>query len=254
MAVFTYDSGALGTGITLSPSSCIATTSSGAWAIARTTVALAAGKHYCEFQVLVGGGNGIILGITNAAHSLNTHLGNATGSMGWQIQGSVYGPGTTGMTGLTYAAGDILCLAIDVPNKRAWIRKNDGAWAGGGDPAAGTSPATWAFTGDVYFAPSIINNTNSVLVNSGLGQTTYSAPSGFSTVGDALTTPPVVRSTAVGTEAWLESAPPLIRSTAVGTEVWLEPQPPATRITAVGTEIWFDIAPPVMSTQVIYIG
>jgi hypothetical protein len=189
VAVLTFDSGAAGTGIGFRHSSLQIDASTASWATARTTQALSSGKWYVEFLVSWVDNNGLMLGITNASGPLNNYLGSDANSFSWQNQGSTYGSAATPKTGISYAVGDVVGLAIDVPNKRAWVRVNGGAWAGGGDPAAGTTPTVWSFSGSVYVAATVQNARSSIVVNSGAAPFAYTAPSGFSAIGDAHTWP-----------------------------------------------------------------
>lgn len=75
-------------------------------------------------------------------------------------------------------------VAVRVGTRRVWIRLSGGAWLGGGDPAADTTPtATLAGTGDIFptawvssVSPTAGRYTD---IHPTAGTTTGTAPSGF---------------------------------------------------------------------------
>lgn len=97
-------------------------------------------------------------GITDAAVSL-TSAGRYTGdqnSIGLWYEGRVYMGGTSiHMPGALTASVDIE-VAVRVASRRIWLRRSGGAWIGGGDPAANTTPTgTLGGTGALYIAGSL---------------------------------------------------------------------------------------------------
>jgi hypothetical protein len=224
MAVLAFDTGKSGTGISFRNSDVQVTCSTSLWASSHTTQALSSGKYYVEFLAVRTTANGAMVGLTNSSGPTNNYLGIDSNSCAWQVTSNTYGA-ATGMTGLTWNTGDIICMAIDVANKKAWIRKNNNTWAGGGDPAAGTTPSgTWTFSGDVYFGVSLIFAPNSMVVNSGAGPFVYAAPSGFSAIGDAV--------------AWSEgSAPTAFLTSPIGPNVTLS-NSDRTMTAGTGDSLW----------------
>jgi hypothetical protein len=84
----------------------------------------------------------------------------------------------------TLSAPDQVEIAVDTATRKVWVRQEGGAWLGGGDPAAGTSPtATLSGTGDIYPAY-WVSDTGSLVnrfttLNTELSGTTGTVPSGF---------------------------------------------------------------------------
>lgn len=81
--------------------------------------------------------------------SANNYPGNETQTAGlWANSGSVYRAGAatlTGTGGLSFGVEMAVRVVLDFGTPgtdqwRIWIRKSGGAWHGGGDPAADTSP------------------------------------------------------------------------------------------------------------------
>jgi hypothetical protein len=74
-------------------------------------------------------------------------------------------------------------FAVDVSTRKVWIRQNGQAWAGGGDPAAGTSPTvTLSGSGAIYPVGWISTSGPSgrqVALHVDAGSTTGTPPSGF---------------------------------------------------------------------------
>jgi len=188
MAVLAFDPSAAGTGIAFAHGNLKARSTTASWATARTTQALPSGKYYIEFLVLEISSSGVMMGLTNASGPLNNFLGSDSNSVGWHSTHGPYGAVGGGIQ-FFFARGDTIGMAIDVTNKRAWFRRNGGSWIGGGDPAAGTSPQTWSFSGDVFVAVGVINNRSAIAVNSGAGPFRTAAPSGFSAIGTAYSWP-----------------------------------------------------------------
>lgn len=85
-----------------------------------------------------------------------------------------------------YTTGDIVGVAVDIPNGKIWFSVN-GVWGGTGSPAAGTDPAidyltssqgTWKPAGSTLIAGSDIR------IQANSTACTYTAPSGFDYLDD----------------------------------------------------------------------
>lgn len=109
------------------------------------------GKVYFEVRVttLPPGGD-FWLGIDASAGNFITQesevIGDTAGQWGLEQNAgaaTVRSFGTSAST-TAVAQGDVICVAADLSLGRMWIRRNGGAWIGGGDPAANTTPT---FTG-----------------------------------------------------------------------------------------------------------
>jgi len=144
-----------------------------------------AGKYYFELTLTsnasVGGNNGIGIGTTAstyAAMGSNATTGNMTFA-----SGNVYAGGAiqSGINIGTFATGQIVGLAIDLDNRRAWFRK---APAGNWNASGTANPAT--NTGGIVIpagtmVPFVTFNatSNTWTVNFGMAGFTGAVPSGF---------------------------------------------------------------------------
>lgn len=166
----------------------------GTYANARSTKAIQ-GLCYLSFRVGAPAG-----GATNAAGIADAVL-DFTNASNWagQVNGSV---GAYLASGAIYKGGSVvgnlgalgtdseLQFAIRVASRRVWIRKPGGAWIGGGDPAADTTPTTTlGGTGDLYAVGTItrLGATSGHFcdLHPDAGSTTGDVPSGFTAAGFA---------------------------------------------------------------------
>jgi len=122
-----------------------------AWASCWSTIPLYSGKWYAEFKRTSAGTGGNIFvgagGIDENLYYYNIifvgHNGTGTTfSVGlYSLNGDFYSG--SGVTGSSYATGDIICLAVDQDNGAIYFRKNNNAWMGdgtnAGNPASGAS-------------------------------------------------------------------------------------------------------------------
>ncbi|NBO98949.1 MAG: hypothetical protein EBU90_02305 [Proteobacteria bacterium] len=176
-------------------------------AVAKTT--LSAGKYYWEVTAGTEAGSINIFGMA----PLSSHY--TDGIYTGLIEGFGYGYSTT--AGLPYAgpgyqtniaAGNfgsianqsVLGFAYDAQTGNAWVRNSTG-WLGGGDPAAGTTPAWTRLVTNTTLLPlapavSLYNTTaaTGTTFNFGLRPYTYTPPAGFSDIVD-ITYEPGVRGT-----------------------------------------------------------
>lgn len=146
-------------------------------------------KKYMEFTIgaassavaLVGFGTTSLSGTTNlGANTLGVALDGATGNV-------VCNGANIATPGITFTAGDVICMAIDRPNNTFWFRKNAGNWNGSGtaDPATNTGgitiPATLG-TGNLYLA-ALVKVASSVTskVSMNVGHTAFAQtrPTGY---------------------------------------------------------------------------
>ena len=122
-----------------------------AWTSCWSTIPLYSGKWYAEFKrTAEGSGGNVFIGAGGIDQNLYYYNLAYVGSNGsgttfsvglYSLNGDFYSG--TGVTGSSYATGDILCLAVDQDNGAIYFRKNDGAWMGdgtnAGNPASGAS-------------------------------------------------------------------------------------------------------------------
>jgi len=97
--------------------------------------------------------------------------------------GGIYNNGSLVLGSLSTATtNDVICFAYDSASNKLWIRKNNGTWFGGGDPATGSTPSTTTSSSFTY-SPVLGAGGGSDAVNASanFGQRpfTYTAPSGY---------------------------------------------------------------------------
>lgn len=136
MAATTLNSGQKSPNITLSGGSLVAT-SSGTGGVKATRPLT--GKAYFEGTITTLTGTPSI-GIAAQSWTNIFDLGSQNNTLGYLSSGAVKCNGFTIATIATYAAGNIICCAIDPLNKLAWFRVGtSGNWnnSGTADPATG---------------------------------------------------------------------------------------------------------------------
>ncbi|WP_129586502.1 DUF7483 domain-containing protein [Pseudodesulfovibrio hydrargyri] len=118
---------------------------------------------------------------------------------GWGIQslnGNLYlyhagGSSNLGAWGDAYA-WDVFGLAVDPATGNAWVRKNDSAWFGGGDPVAGTSPTFSANSGMTFAAVAMLDSVGTSTVDFGQNGYACTPPEGFLPLCDASRPEPAI--------------------------------------------------------------
>jgi hypothetical protein len=142
----------------------------------RGTMFMTSGKWYYE---------SIASGVTSGSHLMGINIANERRnaySGVYRSNGDVYDLATTAniVNRGAYTNNDIIGIAYDIDNGKAWFRKN-GTWLTG-DPASGTTP-TFTFTPNIpitpYFAFDNILISKIWYTNFGQRSYTYAAPSGF---------------------------------------------------------------------------
>lgn len=106
------------------------------------THGFSSGKWYWEVENAATSGATASPGIMSERHSGYFGTDNYTWSCFLFSGDLYYGPGQVGSLG-GFANGDILNIAVDMDNKKAWFGKN-GSYFNSGNPATGTNPT---FTG-----------------------------------------------------------------------------------------------------------
>lgn len=110
---------------------------------ARSTVS-GSGKKYFEIKIdAVGSGFMPGIGISNVGNaSGDAEFGGSAGNVELRANGSIYKAGsiTTGWTA-SFDVNDIFMIAVDTAAGKIWFGKN-GVWLNGGNPEAGTAPAS----------------------------------------------------------------------------------------------------------------
>jgi len=184
----------IGSNLTLSSGNLEVTTSGSTWTMVRADQGKDAGKWVWEAtNIANGAANGaMIVGFVLGTDTLATFPGSGAGSnmsMGWQANnitagGTQYQNGFLGVPspgGTSIGPGGSCMLAIDLDAGKLWIRNNNTSdWAGGGNPALGTTPS-FVFTPGLMLFPAIGENPASQTVLANFGATGFdqAVPSGF---------------------------------------------------------------------------
>ena len=105
------------------------------------TIPVGNGKWYAEFEKQVT--NGLYGVCTQERPSItvpdNSYVGQATGDVAYYSEdGNKFVSGASTSYGSTYAAGDVMGIALDMDNRYVYFAKN-GTWQNSGDPTSGSS-------------------------------------------------------------------------------------------------------------------
>jgi len=124
------------------------------WTMGSSTMGASTGKWYYEYKLTtIGTGSGYFkLGfISDEAFATNTgHIAESAldggyafycqnGNLEVRTDDAVISGYSTSDLGVSFSMGDIMCLAVDMTNKRAYFRKNDDAWIKSANPVNGTN-------------------------------------------------------------------------------------------------------------------
>lgn len=176
--------------IALSGGNLIATmtTTDGVESTALGTTSVTTGKYYWETTIIcVVLNSGAGPGIGNASTSVTTTgLGDQNNSIGWYgNSGVVWNNSAAGTHWEAWASGDVLALALDLPNGKIHGRVNAGNWNNivGNDPATNTGGFVLPGTVTVPLFPGVsVFNTNLpdvATMRFASSSWTFAAPSGF---------------------------------------------------------------------------
>lgn len=187
----TWDASDKSANIALSGGDLVATTTSTATGSVRASVDWSA-KQYIEITLtaLPGGGQAMA-GVADASDGIGTLPGN---SVGYNSTGDVYFGVSVVDTDTPLTVGNVWCLAVDAPNGRIWIRRNNGLWNKSAAADPGSNPVDYVAYGDVSItgaaAPWVVFSGASgiaVTVNFGATAFAYTPPTGYSGVDPGAT-------------------------------------------------------------------
>ena len=124
------------------------------WTMGSATMGASTGKYYYELKILSAGtGSGYFkMGFqsadqsyANTGHTAESALDASyafycqNGNLEVRTDGAVISGYDTSTLGVSFSMNDIMCLAIDMDNKKAYFRKNGDAWIKSADPVNGTN-------------------------------------------------------------------------------------------------------------------
>lgn len=147
-----------------------------------STVGYTTGKRYFEVSVdALGTIASIGVSRAGAPADYTSDLGQEAGEYGWYHSGNSYFAGAFGgVTGASFAAGDVVGVAVDFGTRRVWWRIN-GTWIGSGNPAAGTGQQVTYATGlGTIFAAVSANDGARLTLRTKSSEFSGSIPTGFS--------------------------------------------------------------------------
>ena len=185
------------------------------WQMASSTLGASTGKWYLEYKIQTAGyqnGYHKIGFISDQAFANNTgHIAESAldggyafycqnGSLEVRTNDAVISGYSQSDLGVNLTAGSVMCLAIDMDNKRAYFRKNADAWIKSANPVNGTNgldisadyttgkamiPAVAIFKGGAgsinfgngYFGQSAVSSAGTNASNNGIFE--YDVPTGY---------------------------------------------------------------------------
>ena len=156
------------------------------WNSGRGLTGHSTGKWYAEEEMTINTASSGMFGVGTIAGLLNTYLGTDSASFGIQndTSSTVYGNGGYAASSITPPAfGERAMVAYDAATGGIWLGAL-GTWAGGGDPAAGTSPTFTISPGtQLYLMHAKARSSQAGMLANMPGENTHSIPSGFSMWG-----------------------------------------------------------------------
>lgn len=153
--------------------------SSGSWKAVRAIFPCVDGLYYWEINLAMNYDWPFFAGVATADADLDAYPEDSLevwmAGMDLLVHGGSVGAGPNGANG-------VLRFALNKTDGKLWIAKDAGAWYGGGDPEAGTSPTFSGITGTIF--PIIYKwcyNVTDRPTTADFGATafTYAAPSGY---------------------------------------------------------------------------
>jgi hypothetical protein len=140
---------------TLSKGNLTYTAPATGWVSAVSTLGFSSGKYYYEYKIETPGSSGNYHQLGFVSEQLNYSTGDIAGytstvdgayafycvgsSLEVKKDNAVISGYDSGTLGVSFSTGDIMCLAIDMDNKKVYFRKNNDAWIKSADPVAGTN-------------------------------------------------------------------------------------------------------------------
>jgi len=188
--------------VTLSSGNTKVVSSGNNWKNFVSTLTMGSGKYYCEYKVDAWNGSNLqFVGVVADWMNLNksshpdSFAGNATNGIGYAMNGNYTYNNSDTSGGASYAANDIIGVALDATNSKLYFSKN-GSWQFSGDPSNnsggisiaanlnyffvfghyGSQGGSFNF-GNGFFGTTAISSegTNA----SGIGKFEYDVPTGF---------------------------------------------------------------------------
>lgn len=150
----------------------------------RTFESYSSGQYYYEMTATTINGNDCGLGMSIGSASLASLVSNGTnGAIAFNFaSGTIYINGSAQGTTLgAWSNGDVICVALDVTNKKIWFRKNAGNWdnIGGDNPATNTGGYSLSALAYPYYGLVTCSSSGVLTANFGATSFAQAVPSGF---------------------------------------------------------------------------
>ena len=131
----------IGDDLTFTQGDCrIANTSDGSWHPAIGTIAVNAGKWYCEFKCTTIGAASSYAVLDTIQYGDQVNFADASRgySYGYNLGPAINDGNFTDNWGDSFTTGDIISVAVDLDNMKLYFAKN-GTWQASGDPTSGAT-------------------------------------------------------------------------------------------------------------------
>ena len=158
----------------------------------RSSIGVKTGKWYWETVIVAINGAYPVIGVMSSQPydrltSSGSFMGqSATTTMGYSATGNKLQSNSLTAYGNTFAANDVVSVALDLDNQKIWFAKN-GTWQASGDPAAGTNAAFSGFTVPTDGISAALSGYRSTGASGNFGQRafSYTPPTGFKALNTA---------------------------------------------------------------------
>lgn len=158
-------------------------TSSGVGTVSATR--LMTGPTYFEVTPTTLTGT-VAVGLVNRSYNMasGTILGTDNNGIGYKSSGAVVLNNVTLSTIATYAAGNIIGVAVDLQNRLVWFRVGTGNWnnSATANPATGSGGIDYSTMALTSLFPAAGGNATGAVMTAAFTGFTNTAPSGFSSV------------------------------------------------------------------------
>jgi len=142
------------------------------------------GKYYWEIHLDVFTAGGFEIGIARSGWDEASALLNTANGAVIRDDGVFVYNSSNATAGFSFAAGDVINIALDLGNSKIWFRKNGaGNWNGSGtdDPATNAGGLSIAGFSTPAYAAAFLNGANNITVTARFSSVSWTgtAPSGF---------------------------------------------------------------------------
>jgi len=188
---------------------------------ALATIGASSGKWYFEGTIVqASSGGNLGFGIQNQTFNAPSGTQPQSNSYGWVVitsgsSSTFYKAHDGTWTSIgTYAAGDVIGIAVDIDAGKIWFAQN-GTWFSSGDPAAGTNAIYTNFTGTMIPYAYGYNTADIGIFNFGARSFAYTPPTGYKALNTFNLDDPTIDDPSVHFDVGLDTGADIL-STATG--------------------------------------